>query len=175
MDNPQRRSALPWVVAGLVFMAMSCACLGVLGFFVLGEGEDGGTGEWFAIRRAALSHKGHRDPFSAPDGAVVHIQQSEVLTLREMDLDLMPRIINKGVGAPELLDVYPTRAYRVDIYQDNGDEIVSRVTIDLDRDGKLDEQWKVEGLRVRRALSTRDDENYDQMWLYQNDVWLRQD
>lgn len=180
MDKVAERSKLPWIVGGIMAISLLCGCAGVLGAWWLWgrggdeglEGQGGGIAEDLAIRRAARSGKGHKDPFSAPDGATVHINRGEVMGPRPMDSEILDTRLWRDLGAPSALDVFPSQPYAVDLYQDEGAGAVSRATIDLDRDGKLDEQWRVEGTRVRRAVSTRDDEEYDRMWLWQNGLWL---
>jgi hypothetical protein len=81
-------------------------------------------------------------------------------------------LFSRNLGAAEQDDVVPDQDYRVDLFQDEGASSVTRASVDLDRDGHADELWKVEGTRIRRAVSTGDDESYDQMWLWQNGLWL---
>ena len=47
----------------------------------------------------------------------------------------------------ELLDVFPERPYRVALFDDDGDKLADRATLDADRDGVLEQHWtKVEGV-----------------------------
>ncbi len=49
------------------------------------------------------------------------------------------------VGA-ELPDVFPERPYRVALFDDDGDQRADRATLDVDRDGALEQHWtRVEG------------------------------
>ena len=179
VDGSRGPVKLPWIAGGIIGLVLVCGCAGglsaVLVFGGAGEqgGGEGGEGlkERMAIRWAALSHKFHSDPFSAPSGSTVHINQSQAMGPRPLDETIINELLPKDLGAAEALDVLPGDV-QVNLYQDDGAPRVTRVTLDLDRDGKLDELWKVEGSRVRRAVSTADDEGYDQMWLWQNGLWL---
>lgn len=182
MPEVAKRSKLPWIVGGVILLIAFCGCVGgVAGvlYWRAGEGEseaergDEDVGEWLAIRRAALSHKVHNDPFSAPAGHEVHLGQSEVVGPTARDTELLDNVLPGALTGPELLDALPDRPYAVNLYQDPGATTISRLTLDLDRDGKLDEQWRVEGTRVRRVISTNDDENYDQTWLWQGGLWMK--
>lgn len=49
------------------------------------------------------------------------------------------------VGA-ELADVFPERPYRVALFDEDGDRLADRATLDVDRDGALEQTWsKVDG------------------------------
>lgn len=179
MDASQGPSKLPWIAGGIIGLVLICGCAGGLSAYLLwgGAGEGGGEGggtleERLAIRWAAVSHKFHSDPFSAPSGSIVHINQSQAMGARAIDETIINEQLPRNLGSTEALDVIPGDA-AVNLYQDAGAPAVSRVSIDLDRDGKADELWKVEGTRVRRAVSTGDNEDYDQMWLWQNGLWLK--
>ena len=174
MKEAPGRSKLPWIVGGVAIVALMCGCAGVVGGFLYvrsGSGDGAEVEEWVATRRAALSQKGHNDPFHAPDGAEVHINQSAAVGPSERDNDIL-RQMGRALGAAEADDVLPDQPWRLDLFQDDGAASVTRASVDLDRDGHADELWKVEGTRIRRAVSTADDENYDQMWLWQNGLWL---
>ncbi len=182
MSEAMKRSKLPWIVGAVTLFIALCACAGGVGgllWWRASETEDEaaraeqGVGEWLAVRQAALSHKVHNDPFSAPSGHEVHINQSEVLGPSSRDTLILNDLLSRRLSGPEALDVLPDQGFAANLYQEDGAGSVTRVTLDLDRDGKLDEQWKVEGTRVRRAVSTKDDETYDQMWLWQNGLWLK--
>lgn len=177
------RSKLPWILGGITALVLCCGCAGVIvGVLVWSAPEEpqseaaraqgGGLGEWLAVRRAALSHKLHSNPWKAPAGHEVHINQSQAMGPSARDTEILNELIGRRLPGPEALDVLPQRAWAVNLYQDPSATSVSRVTVDLDRDGNADEQWTVEGTRVRRQVSTADDGRYDQSWLWQNGLWL---
>lgn len=174
MKEAPARSKLPWIVGGCAVLALLCGCAGVVGAYLYhraGGGDGAEMEEWVATRRAALSQKGHHDPFHAPDGAEVHINQSAAMGPSARDNEILG-LLSRNLGGAEQDDVVPDQEYRVDLFQEGGAGSVTRVSVDLDRDGHPDELWKIEGTRVRRAVSSADDENYDQMWLWQNGLWL---
>lgn len=180
MNASQGPSKLPWIAGGIIGLVLVCGCAGGLSAYLFwgGAGGDGGVEggegdltERLAIRRAALSHKLHTDPFSAPAGSTVHINQSQAEGPTALHVTILNEQLTRNIGASEALDVLGGEV-AVNLYQDPGASSVSRASLDFDRDGKPDELWKVEGTRVRRAVSTADNEEYDQMWLWQNGLWL---
>ena len=174
MNASRGPSKLPWIAGGIIGLVLVCGCAGGLSAYVFwgGAGSEGGDlAERLAIRRAPLSHKSHTDPFSAPAGSVVHINQGQAEGPTELHVTILNEQLPRDLGGPEALDVLEGAA-AVNLYQDPGAATVSRVTLDLDRDGKIDEMWKVEGTRVRRAVSSSDNDEYDETWLWQNGLWL---
>ena len=93
VDGSRGPVKLPWIAGGIIGLVLVCGCAGglsaVLVFGGAGEqgGGEGGEGlkERMAIRWAALSHKFHSDPFSAPSGSTVHINQSQAMGPRPLD------------------------------------------------------------------------------------------
>lgn len=90
------------------------------------------------------------------------------------------------IPAPLAKDVFPGKSYRVDLRNHDGssrvvggDLFVTRVDVDLDRDGRWDEKWELglEGgvMVTRRKVSPNDDERYE--WHFRNidgsQQWLR--
>lgn len=60
----------------------------------------------------------------------------------------------------------------VDLYQEEGSSMITGARLDFDRDGRADQRWTYEGEeRVRREVSTRDDEVYDQVWEWTDAGW----
>lgn len=174
MKDTPGRSKLPWIVGAGVVLALMCGCAGVVGAFLwwrASGSDEAGVEEWVATRRAALSQKGHDDPFHAPDGAEVHINQSAAMGPSARDNAILG-LFSRHLGATEEDDVLADQPWRVDLTQEAGASSVTGARVDLDRDGHADELWKAEGTRIRRAISTGDDESYDQMWLWQNGLWL---
>ncbi len=182
MSETGKRSKLPWIIGGVILLFALCGGVGIIGGVLYWRTRPPETeaaraqedlGEWLAIKQATLSHKVHTDPFSAPAGAEVHINQSEVTGPSARDTEIINELLPRRLSGPEQQDVLPDSKWAINLYQEPGANAVTRLTLDLDRDGMLDEQWKVEGTRVRRAVSTKDDGTYDQMWLWQNGLWLR--
>ena len=68
----------------------------------------------------------------------------------------------------KLKDALPREAFKVNLYADNGSATWNRLKIDLDRDEKWDEKWDLENAQpVKRHVSTRDNEVYDQEFRWQ--------
>lgn len=73
----------------------------------------------------------------------------------------------QDLGTDKRKDVSPGKAYKLNVYQDPGNDTVNRLKIDLDRDGKWDEKWTFEGRGgISRKVAPRDDEAYtvEQTW-----------
>jgi hypothetical protein len=79
--------------------------------------------------------------------------------LRPMDIDILELIPHATeMKKEQLLDVFPDRAYRVQLSKNALDNWINFVMIDLDRDGKWDEKWQLkpgEVLRYTRSEESR--------------------
>lgn len=78
----------------------------------------------------------------------------------------------KDLGASKRKDVTKGRAYKVNLYQDDGKASVSRAKIDLDRDDKWDEKWTFDGETVSRKVAPADDENYTEETVWDGSGWV---
>ncbi|MFT5356564.1 MAG: hypothetical protein ACI9KE_003789, partial [Polyangiales bacterium] len=62
--------------------------------------------------------------------------------------------------------------WHVDLYQEDGSDMITGAHLDLDRDGRADQRWTYEGEeRVLREVSSGDDEVYDQLWEWTDAGW----
>jgi hypothetical protein len=95
--------------------------------------------------------------------------------LRPVDQDILA-LVRAGIKGDKLTDAFPKKAYKVNLYRDGGDAGVSRLKVDLDRDGKWDEKWAFgEGGRVKRQVAPADDESYSETYLLDGSDWKRKD
>jgi hypothetical protein len=78
----------------------------------------------------------------------------------------------KDLGASKKKDVTKGRAYKVNLYQDDGKTSVNRAKIDLDRDDKFDEKWTFDGETVSRKVAPADDENYTEESVWDGSGWV---
>ncbi len=86
--------------------------------------------------------------------------------------------VQAGIGGPgsKLKDPFKSGP-KVNIYHDAGEPIPNRAKVDLDRDGKWDEKWNFEqtpdGLKVKRQVSTGDDDSfYDKDYRLREGKWV---
>lgn len=86
--------------------------------------------------------------------------------------------VQTGIGGPgkKLKDFFKSGP-KINIYHDAGEPIPNRAKVDLDRDGKWDEKWNFErtpdGLKVKRQVSTGDDDSfYDKDYRLREGKWV---
>lgn len=96
--------------------------------------------------------------------------------LRPMDGEILDRVA-KGISGGKGKDAIKGRAWKVNLYQDEGHSRVNRLKIDLDRDDKWDEKWTflTEGgqVAVKRQVAPNDDEAYTDEYLLDGERWRR--
>lgn len=159
------------MIAGvLVVLGLLCLCGGGAGVWLYLRGRDD-AGEAIGSYRAATSARGHKDAFRPPSGATYRVGEAELLSPRELDRTLFQQFIGRDLGAEQKLDAIAGTA-RVDLFQDGGAASLTRVVIDLDRDGSADEVWTVSGDRVRRAISQADDGQLDRTARWEDELWI---
>ncbi len=91
--------------------------------------------------------------------------------LRPVDRDILAWRKTASIGGDKAKDVFPGKPYKVDAYKDEGKTGISRVKVDLDRDGKWDEKWDFDGDKVKRKVAPADDENYQLELRLDGDHW----
>jgi hypothetical protein len=72
--------------------------------------------------------------------------------LREMDLDILNKIVGRHYERTELEDVFPDRPYRVRFIGSAAEKHIGGVLIDLTRNGKWDERWRLTTNEVVRDV-----------------------
>jgi hypothetical protein len=75
----------------------------------------------------------------------------------------------EGIGGSKTKDALKGAAFKVNLYAAGADGRVSRLKLDLDRDGRWDEKWTFdvagEAEAIRRQVSSKDDEDYNEEYL----------
>lgn len=87
------------------------------------------------------------------------------LPLRPMDLEIFKVIETEEIK--NVRDVFPGKPYRVTMLRDHVSGYIVVVTIDLDRNGKIDERWKLTPETVMRQASP------DEKGMFLDDFTLR--
>jgi len=94
--------------------------------------------------------------------------------LRKIDNEVLNLIRNCTASSDKIKDVYPNRSYKINLYRDQGFKHCNRVKIDFDRDDKWDEKWTIDrDFIIKRDVSSRDDEVYDQKFILVDNKWQR--
>jgi hypothetical protein len=92
--------------------------------------------------------------------------------VRPMDLEIFDYIANVNKSKRGMIDdIFPKKPYRVKVLLVE-DGFVEGVWIDLNRNGKFDEQWDLAPDEVNRHLSTKDDGRYLVDFRLRNGHWL---
>jgi len=92
--------------------------------------------------------------------------------LRPMDTKIIAKI-HAGISGKKEKDPW-SKNWKVNLYSDSGDGQVTRLKIDIDRDGKWDEKWTIEeaGAKVKRKVSSGDDDTlYDREYRLRGRKW----
>ena len=96
--------------------------------------------------------------------------------LRPMDREILARVA-QGISGGKGKDAIKGRAWKVNLYQDEGHSRVNRLKIDLDRDEKWDEKWTFSteaGVeKVKRQVAPNDDEAYTEEYRLDGERWSR--
>jgi hypothetical protein len=107
------------------------------------------------------------DPVAAPSG--------DRQPLRPIDRRVLERLKSPIAGGDKIKDAFKTEAIKVNLYQDAGQPLPNRAKLDLDRDDRFDEKWTVAAGGISREISSADDDaTYDQRWLLDGEVWVRE-
>jgi hypothetical protein len=92
------------------------------------------------------------------------------MPLRPMDLDIFAMIEKGDVANPQ--DAFPSQPYRVSIMRDHLSGYVVLVTIDLDRNGRIDERWKLTPDAVERHTSPGPNGTFTDDFALRGGKWL---
>jgi hypothetical protein len=74
------------------------------------------------------------------------------ISLRPMDTEIFDAIAKGGLDRNAHLDLFPGRPYHVKLIGSLADQWIGMVVIDMERDGKWDERWKLKEDRVERTV-----------------------
>jgi hypothetical protein len=91
--------------------------------------------------------------------------------LRPVDQKIMAQLALPVTG-DKLKDAFPKEPYKVNFIKEGTDKGWSRIKIDLNRNEKWDEKWDlVDGKPAKRQVASKDDENYDQKFVWKDGKW----
>ncbi len=94
--------------------------------------------------------------------------------LRPMDRKILDRVA-LGITGDKVKDAIKGESYKVNLYNDPDGK--RRAKIDLDRDEKWDEKWTFEtdggNEKVKRQVSTQDDDSYDVEYRLDQGTWVK--
>lgn len=79
---------------------------------------------------------------------------------------------DKAIGTDKLKDVTKGKAFKVNVYQDDGKATANRAKVDLDRDDKWDEKFTFDGGTITREVAPADDENYTEKYHWDGKGWV---
>lgn len=81
---------------------------------------------------------------------------------------------NRQPKAEEIPDALPNEAFRLSAACEPGSRVWEKLKIDLDRDGNVDEKWKLsEGGPGTKRVSTNDDGRFDREERWRDGRWVR--
>lgn len=91
--------------------------------------------------------------------------------LRSVDLKIASKLA-LPITEDKIKDAFPTEPYKVNFIREGSDKSWSRIKIDLNRNDKWDEKWDLaDGKLLKRQVSSKDDENYDQTFIWKDSKW----
>ena len=103
-------------------------------------------------------------PMSSSSTAVIHTPGSQVydiaddpnfkagVALRPMDRDIFAALVDPNLDRSHLVDVFPDKPYRVRFLGSVSEHWIGLIQVDLDRDGIIDERWKLGPSEVDRFV-----------------------
>jgi hypothetical protein len=92
--------------------------------------------------------------------------------LRDVDRELMSWV-GKDLGSKKKKDARKGNAWKINLYQDDGNSTMNRAKVDLDRDDKWDEKWTFDGKNISRKVSPNDDEDYADEYDWDGSTWMK--
>ena len=113
------------------------------------------------------------DPSAAAEATAPEPRPHEaaaVAGLRDVDQALM-KWRGTGLGSKKIKDAVKGKAWKINLYQDDGQATMNRAKLDLDRDDKWDEKWSFDGENISRKVSPNDDEDYSQEFDWNGSGW----
>jgi type II secretory pathway pseudopilin PulG len=133
--------------------------------------DDGNYDKEYQLQGGAWVAKGGTD---VPAPAQPAPGGGDALALRPMDSKILAKV-KAGISGAKLKDPWP-QSWKVNLYSDSKDGVVTRLKVDLDRDNKSDEKWTIsrEGgvLKVKRKVSSGDDDTlYDREYRLRDGKW----
>ncbi|MBI4852521.1 MAG: hypothetical protein HY819_12060 [Acidobacteria bacterium] len=91
--------------------------------------------------------------------------------LRPVDQKILTQLSTPASG-DKIKDAFSKESFKVNFYRENGEATWSRLKVDLNRNEKWDEKWDLaNGQPVKRQVASKDDENYDQTFVWKSGKW----
>jgi hypothetical protein len=114
--------------------------------FMLRAGRRGAVGGAGGPGSSSVASAGSASELPSPSAARPKWDTQELpnwpgLPLRPMDHDLIDAMLSGHIARQSMLDLFPDRPYRVRLVGSADMQLFQFAMIDLDRDGKWDEQW----------------------------------
>lgn len=92
---------------------------------------------------------------------------------RREDQLILNFLATQRATTDKVKDAFPRESFKVNFYCEGGGANWTRLKIDLDRDGRDDEKWDLkDGQPAKRRVATRDDEQYDREYTWNNTQWV---
>jgi hypothetical protein len=80
--------------------------------------------------------------------------------------------LGQPASGDKIKDAFPNESFKVNFYREASDKTWTRLKVDLNRNEKWDEKWDLaDGQPKKRQVASKDDENYDQKFVWQNGKW----
>ncbi|MFY9224055.1 MAG: hypothetical protein WAQ98_15400 [Blastocatellia bacterium] len=80
--------------------------------------------------------------------------------------------LGQPASGDKIKDAFPNESFKVNFYREASDKTWTRLKVDLNRNEKWDEKWDLaDGQLKKRQVASKDDENYDQKFVWQNGKW----
>jgi len=106
-------------------------------------------------------------PVPSPETSSAPIHVS---TGRPVDVALM-KWVGRDLGSKKKKDITRGQPYKINLYQDDGNSVMNRAKVDLDRDERWDEKWTIDGQEITRKVAPADDEDYTQQLRWDGAAW----
>jgi hypothetical protein len=143
---------LPIILGGTI----TAGLLGVGAYFIV-HGEPpsrvSATSARPPVRSSTIGEGGAQGPLRGPqvynyrpDG-----RHKAGFPLRPMDVDIFEVLEKSEYKREDMLDLFPDRPYKVQMFGSFVDHWIRAIQIDLDRDGVIDERWDLKPDAVRRT------------------------
>lgn len=89
---------------------------------------------------------------------------------RPWDAFLLERA-GTSIGSKKVKDAAKGKPWKVNLYQDEGEAVMNRAKVDIDRDDQWDEKWTFSADGVSRKVSPGDNEDYTEAFDWDGSGW----
>ncbi len=80
----------------------------------------------------------------------------------------------KDLGTNKLKDVSKGQAFKINVYQDEGQATANRAKVDIDRDDKWDQKWTFDASGASVKIAPNDDEDYSVAKRWTDQGWVEE-